>query len=171
LKNKIKISKSALNQAFDDERKKEWKEEWTKSPRYERAKRIDASLPSKKFLKLISDLKISRAAASRIFQLRTNHIPLNPYLHKIKRAENASYDNCGYPRETPQHFIMECPKYEKERRKLLEGRLGAKRNFANIVTDEEHICKLANFILESKRFHKEEAAAKGRDTQERSHGE
>ena len=42
----------------------------------------------------------------------------------------------------------------KERRGLLAGRPAAKRSFANLITDEEHICKLAKFILEMGRFRK-----------------
>jgi len=162
LKNKIKISKSALNQSFKEKRRKEWKEEWSKSPRYKRAKSIDSSLLSKKFMALISNPKISRAATSKIFQLRTRHIPLKAYLHKIKCAQDASCDKCGYPRETPQHYLLECPEYEKERRRLLEGRSGSKRKFASLVTDEEHICKLANYITETKRFHEVEVPVEGK---------
>jgi len=44
---------------------------------------------------------------------------------------------------------------------MLTGRSGTKREVTSIVTDEEHICKLANFILETKRFKREEAVVEG----------
>jgi len=116
LKSIIKTSKSALNQAFEGKRKKEWEKEWSKSPHYDRARHIDPSLPSKKFLELISNPEISRTAASKIFQLRARHIPLNAYLHKIKHAGSARCNKCNHPRETPQHFLLECPAFEKERK-------------------------------------------------------
>ena len=41
-------------------------------------------------------------------------IPLNGYLHKIKRVATAACPACGHLNETPQHYIMECPTYKRE---------------------------------------------------------
>ncbi len=122
LRRRMKANKSVINQFHNDKHKKDWKMEWSKSPRYKKTKHIDPTLPLKKFLKLISHLKLSRSAASKIFQLRSGHVPLNTYLFKIKHAASPSCPNCGHPKETSQHFVMECPAYDKERRKLFKER-------------------------------------------------
>src|SRR6266702_6755934 len=60
LKKPLKYNKSAAKQHFKTGLKLTWREEWSKSPRVERLKHIDPSLPSQNFLKLTSDPKISR---------------------------------------------------------------------------------------------------------------
>ena len=80
LKKKLKNSKSAAVQDENTTRKERWTRDWIASPRYAKFKHIDASLPSHKFIKLISNTKISRYDVSKLFQLPSGHIPLNTYL-------------------------------------------------------------------------------------------
>ena len=94
LRKTLKYSKSAAIQEENMARKKRWTREWITSPRYAKFKHIDASLPSRKFIKLISNTKISRSDASKFFQLRSGHIPLNAYLHRFKRKESAQCPAC-----------------------------------------------------------------------------
>ncbi|KAH9019426.1 hypothetical protein EDB85DRAFT_2153746 [Lactarius pseudohatsudake] len=98
LKKGIKTSKSAVKQALHAKRKTKWREEWEKSTRYEKTKRFDPSLPSRKFIELISNKKLSRAMASKMFQLRTGHIPLNAYLHRFKRMGQFSISSGDHRR-------------------------------------------------------------------------
>ena len=49
---------------------------------------IDKSTPLSKFLKTLSNPKLSRAAASVAAQLRLTHFPLNGYLKRIGRVDN-----------------------------------------------------------------------------------
>jgi ribonuclease HI len=118
LRKQLKRSKSASIQAENTAQKARWRQDWLGSPRYAKFKNIDPSLPSHKFIKLISNPKISRADASKIFQLRSGHIPLNAYLHQFKWKDSTQCPACGAPKETPQHFLLECPAYAHERWKL-----------------------------------------------------
>jgi ribonuclease HI len=115
LKKPLKYNKSAAKQAHNTKLKDTWNKAWHKSPRMQKSKLIDSTIPSQKFLKLINDPDISRKGASWLFQLRTGHIPLNAYLHRFKRTESAKCPACRYHNETPQHFLLNCPGYAHER--------------------------------------------------------
>jgi hypothetical protein len=113
-KNKLKSS-ATIRCIVTTKLKDTWNKAWHKSPRMQKSKLIDSTIPSQKFLKLINDPDISRKGASWLFQLHTGHIPLNAYLHRFKRTESAKCPACGYHNETPQHFLLNCPAYAHER--------------------------------------------------------
>ena len=115
-------------------------------------KHIDSSLPSRRFIKLISTIKISRADASKMLQLRTGHIPLNAYLFRFKRKESAQCPACGAQGRTPQHFLLECPAYAREGRKLGPKKGELERKFAEIVSSERKIVALAHYMKATGRF-------------------
>jgi ribonuclease HI len=69
LRKSLKTSKSAAKQQSQEKRNSRWTREWKMSPRYDKLKNLDPSLPSKKFLKLISNRKIPRSIASKIYQI------------------------------------------------------------------------------------------------------
>jgi len=89
-------------------------------------------------------------------KLRVGHIPLNGYLHKIKRVAIAACPACGHPNETPQHYIMECPAYERERAKLIERKEASEERYAKIISEEKKLYALAIYIKETARFEAEE---------------
>ncbi len=149
---KLKRSKLATNQKLSEERKRKWRQEWSALPRYQKITHLDPSLPSKKFVAITSNAKISRSMASKIFQLRAGHIPLNGYLHKIKRAPSAECPECGHPKEMPQHFVMECPVFEKERKKMLPRNRRARETYTKILMEEKRLYELAVYIKEMARF-------------------
>ena len=163
LRKTLKYSKSAAIQEENMARKKRWTREWITSPRYAKFKHIDASLPSRKFIKLISNTKISRSDASKFFQLRSGHIPLNAYLHRFKRKESAQCPACRTQKETPQHFLLECPSYAHERWKLglKKGELELK--FAELLTSGKRTIAVAHYMQATRRFteDKQEIANKG----------
>jgi hypothetical protein len=76
----LKHNKSALKQQKSSQLKTRWLHKWKASPRYNKINTLDPSFPSNKFIKLISDDRLSRMDASHICQLRMGHIPLNAYL-------------------------------------------------------------------------------------------
>ena len=116
----LKHNKAAMRQQRRDILKARWKEEWETSTRVNKFKALDLTVPSDKFLKLISDDKLSRSDASRIFQLRTGHIPLNTYLEHFKRVDGTSCPACRHPKEDVQHYLFDCPAYGHEHWALLQ---------------------------------------------------
>ena len=156
LRKPLKISRSAARQQLNGSVKMRWENEWKMSPRYTRLKHIDSSLPSHKFVELMSSKDIRREAASKTYQLRSGHIPLNAYLHRFKLVESAQCPACGAPRETPQHFVLECPAYEHERRKTLKPKRGrSELKYAEILGRKNEAVALAHFIMDTRRFDRE----------------
>ena len=51
---------------------------------------------------------LHRREQSIIFQLRTGHIPLNNYIHRIKPQHPSACPLCGEPEETVQHHLFNC---------------------------------------------------------------
>lgn len=148
-------------------RKERWRQEWITSPRYAKFKHIDSSLPSCRFLKLISNLKMSRADMSEIFQICSGHVPLNVYLHQFKRKESAQCLACGAQKETLQHFLLECPAYTHERRKLKQKKGELEAKFAELIISKKRTTALAHYIQATRRFtgDGQEHTSKGADKQ------
>ena len=59
----------------------------------------------------------SRKACTTLAQLRTAHCALKGYLHRFGIVASP-YCECGYGKETVQHFLLECRLFKNERRKL-----------------------------------------------------
>jgi ribonuclease HI/exonuclease III len=152
LKKPLKHNKSAAKQAHKKKLKNAWSKDWNKSPRAKRTKFFDSTVPSTKFIKLISDPNISRKGASWLFQLRTGHFPLNEYLYRFKRAESASCPACGFHTETPQHYILDCPAYAHERWPLIARKSREGKKYTNIIGKPSNAITLINFIHASGRL-------------------
>ena len=106
-------SVSAIKQWHRKALMKKWKEEWTTSPRYIRAKAIDPDMPSSHFLKLINPLP--KKCTSVYIQLCTNHAPLNYHLNCIGKRDSPHCQHCVDKEETAHHFLLDCPHYARER--------------------------------------------------------
>jgi hypothetical protein len=48
---------------------------------------------------------------------RTGHCGLNRYLHPFGH-KNSPYCQCGYGKETVEHYLLECRNYREQRKKL-----------------------------------------------------
>jgi len=113
----LPISISATRQLLKKKMKHRWQGEWSSSPRFACTKRFDNSLPSDDYLHIIDQLR--RNQASTLTQLRTGHIPLNAFLHRIKRHDTPDCPHCRHgTRETLIHYLLECPHYAGARRQL-----------------------------------------------------
>ena len=81
---------------------------------------IDDTTPSTKFLESISNPKLSRSAASVIAQLWLTHFPLNGYLKRIGKVNNARCPVCGEDKEDIKHFLLRCQAYAHKRWPLIQ---------------------------------------------------
>jgi len=59
----------------------------------------------------------NRNTAALLAQLRTEHCGLNKYLHRSSDTPTP-YCQCGYGKETVEHYLMECKRYNEERREM-----------------------------------------------------
>ena len=139
---------SALRRDHHDKLKKDWVVKWRQSKRGKIAKRIDNSTPSVKFLKSISNPKLSRKASSQIAQLRMQHFPLNGYLHKIKRVDKANCPVCGADTlPTSQSYAHERWTLAQQARKIKKC-----LTIETLLGEPELATPLANFIESTGRF-------------------
>jgi ribonuclease HI len=147
LRKKIGYSVSAICQAQNANLKLRWAAKWIKSPRYRRTRFRDLLMPSsQKFLKLVSNKRISRKAASTIFQLRVGHAPLNQYLYRFKKINSPQCPACSHPEETAEHFLLQCPKYNHERWPIINRQGGRLPKFTKLLSCPKLIGPLINYI-------------------------
>lgn len=153
LRKPLGYSISALRQAHNEKLKLKWAAEWAASPRYRQYHFQDTLTPySQMYLKYISIPEISRVMASRIFQLRVGHAPLNHYLHKFKKIDSPRCPACGYPKETVEHFLIHCPKYAHERWPLRNRFRGGLPKLSKMLTNPKLLMPIVNFIEATQRF-------------------
>ncbi len=155
LKKPRTLNKSAAKQHFKSALKNIWSKEWSDSPRADKAKCIDPTLPSNKFLKLISETDLSRKGASWLFQMRVGHFPLNAYLFRFKRTDSASCPACGHHTKSIQHFLLDCPAYAHKRWALTKKRRPKDRDFAKLLANPETAVPITKFIQDTGRFTEE----------------
>ena len=153
LRKQIGHSLSAVQQARNEKLKSRWTASWAKSPRSKRLRFKDILTPhSQKFLKYISNGKISRKAASTIFQLRVGHAPLNEYLHRFKKVDSPQCPACGHLKEMPEHYLLQCPSYAHERWPILIKSGGRPPQITKLLSSPKLLGSLANYIEAMERF-------------------
>jgi hypothetical protein len=154
LRKRLLISPTALKATHNAKLKKEWVDNWKKSERGIASARIDETTPSSKFLKSISNPKLSREAASRVAQLRLTHIPLNSYLTRIQKVDSARCPACGVDEENIEHYLLRCPSYAHERWPLVQ--LASKKRkpltLRTLLGDPSFVLPLAAYTHATERF-------------------
>src|SRR5277367_6978272 len=84
--------------------------------------------------------------------LRIGHCSLNSYLKRFKIIDNAICSGCGDAKETVQHFLLVCQKYERvrDRMKKMVGVGGMKME--KLLGDSRRIQYTVKFIESTGRF-------------------
>jgi hypothetical protein len=148
----IPHSKSALIRTHNKLLNRKAQKAWTKSLRYSRMRKTDPTAPSKAYLKLIAGTP--RHLASILTQLRTGHVPLAKYLHRIKKTDSPTCPACHQGTESMHHFILHCPAHKAARQKLCNETGGRSLNLAKLLTTAETLPAFLNFVVKSGCFHK-----------------
>ena len=106
---------------------------------------IDKTTPSKKWLKLTTNL--AYAQASLILQLCSGYIGLNKHLHHIKQINSPACPNCNDTlNKTIQHFLFECNKYCSEKF-MLQRKLGhLASHLSYLLTNPVATTPILNYI-------------------------
>ncbi|KAH7916939.1 hypothetical protein BV22DRAFT_970327, partial [Leucogyrophana mollusca] len=91
-----------------------------------------------------------------LFQLRTNHAPLNKHLFRIKgnadEPESPICPSCKAKEETVHHFLIACPAHQRQRDALIRA-LGRKANsLPALLSDEKCTSALFKYIASTRRF-------------------
>ena len=149
LRKRLPYSAAAVKQEHRETLKVKWLDAWKDSPRYARFQHIDPDFPFNKFRK-ISD-KLSRPQASLLTQMRTGHIPLNSYLHRIKKSDTRRCESCwGRGRleitETVVHFLFECQTYAAEQYDMDRALGRHLRDLRGILASLDRVKELLKFV-------------------------
>ena len=142
---------SATRQILRSSIKKRWETEWSQSPRHSLSSNIDYSLPSDNYMHIANQL--NRRQASVLIQLRTGHLSLNNILHRIKRTDTPFCPHCGNgTRETVQHYLFFCPKYDIPRRHVHAATSQERNAFAFLLGNRKGIPHLLRYINDTDRL-------------------
>ncbi|MBW0520159.1 hypothetical protein O181_059874 [Austropuccinia psidii MF-1] len=100
--------------------------------------------------------RLEKGPAATIHQLRMSHVPLNDYLHQIKRKDSPNYQFCN-TRETPYHYLLKCPAFDDQRHHFTQQILKHKirlnpRSLKSILDSPLAFPFLADFITSTNRF-------------------
>jgi ribonuclease HI len=152
LRNKpLPLSISATRHANLTAIRRSWKTRWKRSPRFALINSLDKTLPSNKYLKLVSTL--NRKQSAILTQLRTGHSPLNQHLFRIHRSETPSCPHCqGITVETVKHYLIQCPHYQHERHILRRKLKRSADSLPFLLSNRAAITPLAIYIRSTKRF-------------------
>ena len=152
----LPVSVSANKTAHLDQVKRAWKERWIDSPRRQRIERIDETFPFNSYRKRQD--KLSRAHASLMIQVRSGHLPLNSYLHRIGKTESNKCQACQTTAndetttENVHHFLYDCEAYSTQRRSLLRVVGAGNITLRDIMSQTKRMKALAQFIIRTRRF-------------------
>jgi ribonuclease HI len=146
----LPISRVAETQRHNTELNREARAIFAKSPRAPFALKIYPTMPSAAFSKITRNMPGRHT--SLLIQLRTGHIALNKYLHKIGKADLPLCPECHNTSKTVHHYLFRCPAFS-EQRKRLEKRLKRGANSVRTLLGGHKAMKhLFRHIHDTKRF-------------------
>ena len=156
LRSQLPTSASARNQHYLEKLKRRWGREWLKSPRRRRFEMIDDTFPFSGFRRRQN--KLSRAHSSLMVQIRSGHLPLNLYLHRIGKTDSKQCQACRTndeeetPTENVTHFLYDCPAYANQRSTLFRKIGAANIAIRDIMLQTKSMKALAQYIITTGRF-------------------
>ena len=101
--------------------------------------------------------KLSRAHASLLMQVRSGHLPLNFYLHRIGKAETKNCQACQLepgdetPAETIHHFLYDCAAYTDQRNSFIRSIGAPNIALKDVMLQTKRMKALAQYITRTKR--------------------
>lgn len=100
--------------------------------------------------------QLEKGKAAAILQLRSEHSPLNAYLHRFKHHDTGKCDQCRSP-ETVAHFLLHSRQF-KQQRKIFRSRIKEEEvkvnpySLPSLLNTPPVYRLLAQFVLETGRF-------------------
>jgi len=94
----------------------------------------------------------SRIKASRLVSLRTGHCQLNSYLHRFNIIDTPLCDCESGATETVEHYLLLCPRYDRERVKLARSVGVTGMRVEKLLRRPEFISHTLEYVEETKRL-------------------
>jgi hypothetical protein len=114
-----------------------------------RMMRVDDTMPSNRFMKIVSTL--NRRQAAVLMQLRTGAVPLNEHLFKTSCIDTPAC-KCDMSIETVKHYLIECPLWNKQRRSLYRSLGRRSREVKTLLSNPKVIKDTLRFVAQTGRF-------------------
>jgi len=85
--------------------------------------------------------------------MRTGHIPLQPYLHRIGKVDTPTSLKCHKADETVHHYLTACTTFMTQRRHM-EGQLQrAAKDVRILLTNPKAFTQLFKYVCDMGQFH------------------
>lgn len=97
--------------------------------------------------------ELSHPIFSRVFQIRTGHAFMGSYYAKFVPSEDPQCPCDDSIRETREHILLECPRYNSSRDLL--GETPEERSVSTLLGTPDGILRLAAFVRASSAFSKD----------------
>ena len=128
----IRSLKSCRIQHIKALAKTQWKKRWDENTQSaKQLRRILITDEIKRGSKLYNNIA-NRNICAKLVQLRTGHCALNSYLHRFGKRNSPTCE-CGYGKETVEHYLLECRKYKEQRRIAAKERWYGENESQNII--------------------------------------
>ena len=137
--------KSSRIQYIKAAAKGQWTKQWTESTRTARQLRQITLKHGVKCGPKIYKSITNRNISAMIMQLRTGHCGLNGYLNRFGKKDSP-YCECGYGKETVEHFLLECRRYRDQRKTLRKSIGGSRMKVRDLLGDVKAIKHTAEYI-------------------------
>ena len=121
--------------------------------------RIDPDFTPSGFQKLIKSL--NRNESTLINRLRSNHLPLNVFLHRIRRGDSPTCSRCNLSDETIRHYLFECTAYRQIRRETLDGLGRNSRDTRFLLSTKKGIEAVMRYVKATKSMEPDDRAGIG----------
>jgi len=147
--------KSARTRYINAAAKEQWHKTWNEVTKTAKALRYITKTRrkgNKTGPKLYNEIA-NRNTAATIVQLRTGHCGLNHYLHRFG-INRSPYCECGYGKETVEHYLLECRKYKEQRKRLREAVGTGMMKTGTLLGDPTKIKHTMVYIKETGRMNK-----------------
>lgn len=126
--------------------KEQWHKAWRENTKTAQALRRIMKGKYAKMGPMLYNEMPNRNAATKIAQLWTGHCGLNSYLFRFG-LKNLSYSQCGYGKETVEHYFIECQNYREERKKFKREVGAGKMRVVRLLEDPELIKYTVEYII------------------------
>ncbi|KAF4617372.1 hypothetical protein D9613_005686 [Agrocybe pediades] len=156
LRTSLPHSTKALKTDYLNALKREAEHRWNQSERKEKFDRdVDDRYPYDDFRK--QQMKLNRAKASVLMQIRTGHLPLNTYLHRFGQHYTSRCNACyqttrRHKEETLKHYLFECPEYRWERADMDKKMGRNSRNLKALLGCNKSVKALMEYIEKTGRL-------------------
>jgi len=153
LEGTLPASISAIKQEVRTKLKDRWTQRWKAAGKTQRLLAVGYQSTSDKHMKQLAELP--RRQGAMLTHLRSRHIALNAFLHRIQAIESPECEHCERgEEETIRHYLFECPAWNTARRQLVQAVGRQAESLSHLLNDKNALHSLMRYINSTGRFRK-----------------